>query len=172
VKVRNLIHQRKGSPFCGFEHGQNFMSNSKKCQRGQHMKTKRWDQKEAVVGWVADRISKRFKFWAEPLSSRPLSWKSILTSSTMDPGKRNNTKVLGNFDVFPVGINTPSFPERFRSSGLWKMRNITEILSSGQNWVIWLINWLTTFPRENWAELSDLTNQLINHFSKGKLRVL
>jgi hypothetical protein len=45
----------------------------------------------------------------------------------MDLGKRNNTKVLGKFDGFPVGINTPSFVERFRSYDLCKLWGASEI---------------------------------------------
>jgi hypothetical protein len=92
-----------------------------------------------------------------------------MISLTMDLGEMNNTKVVCNSDGFPASFNTPLFTEQFRSSDFWKMRNIAEILSSGQNWVIWLINWLTTFPRENWGYSKYQTGRGLPKLSDGYL---
>jgi hypothetical protein len=43
---------------------------------------------------------------------------SKLTSNGIDLGKIYYTKVVDNFDTFPVSINTPIYEKRFRSDDL------------------------------------------------------
>jgi hypothetical protein len=47
----------------------------------------------------------------------------------MDSGKRNNTKVVGYLDGFPVGINTPLSDEWSRSNDLWNSGGVAGISS-------------------------------------------
>jgi hypothetical protein len=69
---------------------------------------------------AAQIFSSVLPFWTKAVLNERLVLKLRLASTSIDLRKVTYTKVVDNFDVFPVSIYTPLYDKLFRSNDRWK----------------------------------------------------
>jgi hypothetical protein len=80
------------------------------------------------------KSARLLKFWTDQIFDLDWRWshKTPLIEYGAESGEMSNVKVIYNFETFPESTNMPSYNQRFRSYGHWKLEEASVLDRSGR----------------------------------------